>query len=92
MVRPLKPRKLFFDPQATYFKPRAIPLSSLEEVSLALEEIEALRLCDYEGMNQKEASVKMEISQSTIQRILTSARKKVVEAIVEGKAIRIEKK
>ena len=92
MVRPLKPRRLFFDPQATYFKPRAIPLSSLEEVSLAMEEVEALRLCDYEGMSQKDASGEMGISQSTIQRILTSARKKVVEAIVEGKAIRIEKK
>ncbi|OQB06182.1 MAG: hypothetical protein BWY21_01949 [Parcubacteria group bacterium ADurb.Bin216] len=92
MVRPLKPRRLFFDPQATYFKPRAIPLSSLEEVSLTMEEVEALRLCDYGGMNQKEASGEMGISQSTIQRILVLARKKVVEAIVEGKAIRIEKK
>ncbi|BFT95079.1 hypothetical protein MNSC_10870 [Minisyncoccus archaeophilus] len=92
MVRPLKPRRLFFDPQATYFKPRAIPLSSLEEVSLTMEEVEALRLCDYKEMSQKEASVEMGISQSTIQRILTLARKKVVEAIVEGKAIRIEKK
>ncbi len=90
--RPVKPRRVLFDPNVTYFKPRAIPLSMLEEVDLATDELEALRLCDFKGLDQREAAKKMKISQSTLQRILTLARKKVVQALVEGKAIRIEKK
>lgn len=89
MVRPIKPRKLCFDPNVTYFKPKAIPLSSLEEVELRLDELEVLRFCDYKGLEQKEAATKMNISQSTLQRILSSARKKIAEAIVEGKAIKL---
>lgn len=89
MVRPIKPRKIRFNPGVTYFKPRAIPLSSLEEVDLGLDELEVLRLCDYEGLEQKEAAAKMNISQSTLQRILTLTRKKIAEAIIKGKAIKI---
>lgn len=92
MVRPIKLRKICFNPWVTYFKPRAIPLSSLEEVDLGMDELEVLRLCDYKGFDQKEASIKMKISQSTLQRILVSARRKVSEAIVEGKAIKINNK
>ncbi|MFA5178487.1 MAG: DUF134 domain-containing protein [Candidatus Paceibacterota bacterium] len=92
MVRPIKPRKLNFNPNVTYFKPRAIPLFSLEEVELELDELEVLKLCDYEDFDQKEAAQKINISQSTLQRILSSARKKVAEAIIEGKAIKINKK
>ncbi len=92
MVRPKKPRKIIFNPNVTYFKPRAVPLSSLEEVSLKRDELEALRLCDLEGRDQKKAAQKMNISQSTLQRILSSARKKVSEALTEGKAIKIKKK
>ena len=91
MVRPIKLRKTCFDPSVTYFEPRAIPLSLIEEVELKLDETEALMLCDYKGLEQKEAAKKMDISQSTLQRILTSARKKVSEAITEGKAIKINK-
>ena len=91
MVRPIKPRRVLFDPDVVYFKPRAIPLSMLEEVNLSLDELEALRLCDLRNLEQKEAAKKMKISQSTLQRILTSARKKVAEAIIEGKAIKIRK-
>jgi len=92
MIRPLKPRRVFFDPKAVYFKPRAIPLSMLEEVELGVDELEALRLCDLENWEQKKAAKKMGISQSTLQRILTSARKKIAEALIKGKAIRIQKK
>ena len=92
MVRPLKPRKVLFDPNAVYFKPRAIPLSMLEEVDLNIDELEALRLCDLKDLEQEEAAKKMKISQSTLQRILVSARKKVAEALTEGKAIKIIKK
>jgi len=92
MVRPIKPRRLCFNPDVTYFKPKAIPLSLLEEVELKLDELEVLRFCDYQGLEQKEAAIKMNISQSTLQRILSSARKKIAEAIVEGKAIKINNK
>ena len=92
MVRPIKPRKVVFDPNVTYFKPRAVPLSMLEEVDLSLDELETLRLCDLKNLEQTEAARKMKISQSTLQRILTSARKKVAQALIEGKAIKIRKK
>lgn len=91
MTRPIKPRKILFDPNITYFKPRAVPLSMLEEVDLASDELEALRLCDLKKLNQATAAKKMKISQSTLQRILTSSRKKVAKALIEGKAIKIRK-
>ena len=91
MVRPIKPRRVFFDPNITYFKPRAVPLSELEEVSLTIDELEALRLCDLRNLEQTEAAKKMKVSQSTLQRILTAARRKIAEALSEGKAIKIIK-
>ena len=92
MVRPIKPRRVLFDPDVVYFKPRAVPLFMLEEVDLGIDELEALRLCDYKNLEQTETAKKMKISQSTLQRILTSARKKIAEALIEGKAIKIRKK
>ncbi len=92
MSRPIKPRRVFFDPNVTYFKPRAVPLSILEEVDLSMDELEALRLCDFKNLEQTEAAKKMKISQSTLQRILTLARQKVAQALIEGKAIKIRKR
>lgn len=91
MARPLKPRRVSFDPNVVYFKPRAVPLSILEEIDLNVDELEALRLCDLEDLGQEEAARKMKISQSTLQRILTVARQKVAEALIKGKAIKIQK-
>ena len=91
MVRPLKPRKVLLYPPVIYFKPRAVPLSILKEVELTLDELEALRFCDLENLEQERAAEKMKISQSTLQRILSSARKKIAEALIEGKAINIRK-
>jgi len=91
MVRPIKPRRVSFNPNVIYFKPRAIPLSMLKEVELGLDEIEALRLCDLKNLDQKEAAKKMKISQSTLQRILTGARKKIAKALIEGMAIKIKR-
>ena len=91
MARPIKPRRVLFNPDVVYFKPRAVPLSMLEEVDLGIDELESLRLCDLMNLEQKEAAKKMKISQSTLQRILTSARKKVTEALINGKAIKIRK-
>ncbi len=90
MARPIKPRKVIFDPNVTYFKPRAVPLSILKEVDLGVDELEALRLCDFKGLSQNKAAKKMGISQSTLGRILSSARKKVVEALIKGWAIKIK--
>jgi predicted DNA-binding protein (UPF0251 family) len=92
MVRPIKPRRILFNPNVTYFKPRAIPLSMLEEVGLGVDELESIRLCDFKGLDQTKAAKKMKISQSTLGRILTSARRKIAKALVEGKAIKIYKK
>lgn len=89
MPRPKKPRRVIFDPRAVYFKPRAVPLSMLDEVNLEVDEIEAIRLCDLEKLDQRQAAKKMKVSQSTLSRILFSARKKIADALINGKAIKI---
>ncbi len=90
MVRPKKWRRVGFEPDVTYFKPAGVRIADMEEVKLSIEGVEALRLCDYEGLNQEEAAKKMKVSQPTLHRLLKSARKRVTEALVSGKAMRIE--
>ncbi|MFC1864737.1 DUF134 domain-containing protein [Chloroflexota bacterium] len=90
MSRPFKCRRVAFVPDVTYFKPAGIPLRSLEEVRLSLEEAEALRLKDLEGLEQEQGAEKMNVSRQTFQRVLASARKKIADALLNGKAIRIE--
>jgi len=90
MVRPRKKRMVDFKPGVTYFKPRAIPLSELEEIELTFDELEALRLSDLENLNQTSAAEKMDVHQSTFQRTLTRAREKISDALVNGKAIKIQ--
>jgi predicted DNA-binding protein (UPF0251 family) len=77
-------------PESNYFKPRGIPLSMLEEVILTVDEFEAIRLADLEGLYQEQAAEKMEVSRPTFGRIIDSAHKKVAEALVKGKALKIE--
>lgn len=69
--------------------PAGTPLGHLEEVVLTVDELEAMRLKDVEGMNQEQAAERMNISQPTFHRLLESARKKIADALVTGKAIRI---
>lgn len=90
MSRPPKCRIVEYTPTATYFKPRGIPLKDLEETVLTVEQLEAIRLCDLKNLSQEEAAVKMGISRQTFGRILTEARKHIADAIVMGKALRIE--
>jgi predicted DNA-binding protein (UPF0251 family) len=90
MVRPRLCRRVRFNPNVTYFKPRGIPLSELEEVILHVDEFEAVRLKDLGGLEQEECAKKMNISQPTFHRLILSARKKIADAIINGKAIRIE--
>ncbi len=91
MVRPRLCRKIGFNPNITYFKPQGVPMRELEIVELTTEEVEALRLRNIGELEQEEAAKKMNTSQSTFQRILSSAYKKITEAIIEGKAIKIIK-
>lgn len=73
-----------------YFKPRGIPLIELEQVTLTLDEVEALRLADLEALYQAEAAQKMKVSRATFARIVEQARRKVAEALIHGKAICME--
>lgn len=77
-------------PACTYYKPRGIPLSTLEQVNLTVDEIEAIRLVDWDGLYQADAAEKMNISRQTLGRILESARKKIADALVTGKALSIQ--
>jgi uncharacterized protein len=88
--RPIRARKISFDSNVIYFKPAGVPLRDLEEIIITFEEAESLRLKDVEELNQEECAKKMGISQPTFFRVLNSARKKVSDAIVNGKAIKIE--
>jgi predicted DNA-binding protein (UPF0251 family) len=90
MPRPPVCRRIAKHPEATYFKPRGIPLSELDEVVLGVDELEAMRLADKEGLYQDDAGERMQISRASFGRIVEAARRKVTEALVEGKALRIE--
>ncbi len=90
MSRPYKCRRVAFIPGITFFKPAGIPLRALEEIRLTVEEAEAIRLKDLEGLEQEEGAEKMHISRPTFQRVLASARRKIADVLLNGKAIRIE--
>jgi predicted DNA-binding protein (UPF0251 family) len=91
MPRPTCPRKISHSPPATYFKPAGIPLRDLEEVLLAADELEALRLADCKGLYHVDAAKQMGISRQTFDRIIKRARAKAACALVKGLALRIEK-
>ena len=90
MVRPRKHRHMCYNPQVRYFKPQGIPMSHLEEVNLSHDEMEALWLKHHEGLEQTQGAERMQISQSTFGRILQSAHQKMAQALLDGKAIRID--
>jgi len=90
MPRPCCPRHIDIRPCAAYFKPAGIPARLLEEVVLTLDELESLRLADLEAMYQKEAAERMKISRSTFSRIVEAARRKVADALINGKVLRLE--
>ncbi len=89
MPRPQKIRRVNSIPGATHFKPAGIPLRVMEEVIVSIEEAEAVRLKDLKGLGQEECAVNMNVSRPTFQRILVSARQKIADALLNGKAIRI---
>lgn len=92
MPRPRQPRRIHGTPSAFFYKPQGVPLRQLEIIELSLEEFEALRLKNVEKLHQQRCAEYMQISQSTFQRIITSALEKVSIALTTGKAIRIAQK
>lgn len=90
MPRPCKCRRIRRHTGARYFKPRAIPLAQLEEVALATDELEAIRLADLEGLYQEEAAARMGISRQTFGNIINRAHRKIAEALIHSKALKID--
>jgi uncharacterized protein len=89
MPRPCRRRRIRGKPNSSYFKPAGIRMIDLEESVLSLAEFEAIRLVDLNGVSQDKAGEQMQISQSTLSRVLEAGRRKIADAIVNGKAIRI---
>lgn len=90
MPRPKKIRHCQGHQYGKVFKPARIPLTELNHIPLLQDELEALRLCDLQGLTQEQAGGQMGISRGTVQRILTTARSKVAQALVEGAALIME--
>ena len=90
MPRPRLCRRVGLQPNVTYFKPAGIRARELDEAVLTVDEFEAVRLKDLIGLEQEDAAKRMNISQPTFHRLTLSARKTIADAIVNGKAIRIE--
>ena len=89
MPRPCCRRRVAGKPTAAVFKPIGIPMSELDQVLMTLDEFEAIRLADLDGIYQEQAAAQMGISRSTFSRIVDTARRKVADALVHGKALRI---
>jgi len=90
MARPTKWRKIEHVPSVNHFVPEGSEVGNGLENVIKLEELEALRLKDLEGLDQEECALRMEVSRPTFQRILLSAREKVADCLINAKAIRIE--
>lgn len=89
-MRPKKTRWVLCEPGEKCFKPQCKPLGELEGVYLTLDEYEAIRLADFKGLRQEEAAKIMKISRPTFSRVISSARNKIGDALVNIKAIKIE--
>jgi predicted DNA-binding protein (UPF0251 family) len=90
MPRPRHCRRVCFEPGITYFKPAGVPMTELEEVNLTVDEFEAIRLKDVDGLEQEQCAQQMNISQPTFHRLYLDARRKIADVIVNGKALKIE--
>jgi predicted DNA-binding protein (UPF0251 family) len=89
LARPPCPRRVRALPPSAYFKPAGVPLHQLKEVALSVDEFEALRLADLEGLYQDAAAARMAVSRPTFARIVEASRRKVAQALVHGRALRI---
>ncbi|MET7013340.1 DUF134 domain-containing protein [Uliginosibacterium flavum] len=89
MARPAKHRCTTCAPVSDYFKPRGVPMHALSEVGLELDELEALRLADLDGLYQADVALRMGVSRQTVGNILERAHRKIADALLNGKALRI---
>ncbi len=89
MPRPCKNRKINGLFNSDCYKPNGIPLSMLTQIDLSIDELEALRLADLENMYQDAAAEEMGVSRQTFGNIVKRARKKVADALINGKALKI---
>ena len=90
MPRGAKCRFVGFYPPFVDYRPEGISVDEQQAVIIKIEEIEAIRLKDYLKLEQEDCAARMQISRSTFQRILTEARSKIADALLNGKSIRIE--
>jgi predicted DNA-binding protein (UPF0251 family) len=90
MPRPKKCRFVQREPGVTFFKPQGVPLRVLEHALVTVDELEALRLADFLGMSHEEAAQQLKVSRPTVTRMLARAHQAIADALVNGKAIRIE--
>ena len=90
MARTPNCRRVGCVPGSNCFKPQGIPVRSLRQVTLTVDEFEAIRLADLQRLHQEQAAQEMDVSRQTFGRIIEQARAKVAEALVEGKALKIE--
>jgi uncharacterized protein len=90
MTKRKTPRKICFLPDVTYFKPAGVKMALLDEVELGHDEVEAIRLKHLVKLDQETAAQQMGVSQPTFHRLLNSAHEKLAEAVIKGKALRIE--
>ncbi|MFP4140569.1 MAG: DUF134 domain-containing protein [Planctomycetota bacterium] len=90
MARPFKNRQITAGPAATVYKPAGVPAGQLQWQTLALDELEAIRLADADGLPQEEIAERMGVSRPTVSRILTRARRTIAQALTRGEALQIE--
>lgn len=90
MSRPKNNRIVHEPPLFTEFKPAGIPTRVLEQIAFTLDEFEAIRLADYNGLSHEEAAEEMEISRSTFSRLIEKSRKKIAEFLIRGKILTID--
>jgi predicted DNA-binding protein (UPF0251 family) len=90
MSRPRRCRRVSSIPNVTYFKPAGIRMIDIEETNLTIDEYEAIKLKDLIGLDQEECASKMNISQPTFHRLIFSAREKIADCIVNGKALKVK--
>ena len=88
--RPSSCRFIAGEPASVLFKPAGVPARLLTEVTMTLDEFEAIRLADGEGLYQEDAARRMGVSRTTFGRILESAHRKVAEVLAGGRSLRLE--
>lgn len=90
MTRPCKCRHVAAEPRSRQFKPCGVPFHKLQQISLTLDELEAVRLADLEGLYQEEAAGRMNVSRQTFGNIINSAHAKIADTLVNAKLLKIE--